>query len=66
MYVNGTRYEIVPVMLKVIFSKTTCYLTPQDIAKEIRVEEFTGKSEEAVGVSNEDDRVTAAENLAKK
>ena len=53
-------------MLKEIFSKTACYLTPQDIAKEMWVEGFTGKSEEAVGTSNEDDRVTAAANLAKK
>ena len=53
-------------MLKGIFSKTACYLTPQDIAKEMQIEGFTGKSEEAVGMSNEDDRVTAAENLAKK
>ena len=44
MYVNGMKYEIVPAMLKVIFSKTACYLTPQDIAKDMRVEEFTGKS----------------------
>ena len=65
-YVNIMKYEIVPAMLKAIFSKTACYLIPQDIAKEMRVEEFTGKSEEAVGTSNEDDRVTAAENLAKK
>ena len=60
------KYEIVPAMLKAIFSKTACYLTPQDIAKEMRVEEFTGKSQEKVGTSTEDDRVTAAENLAKK
>ena len=32
----------------------------------MRVEEFTGKSEEAVGTSTENDRVTVAENLAKK
>ena len=65
MYVNGTKYKIVPTMLKGIFSRTACYLTPQDLAKEMQVEAFTGKSEEVVCTSNEDG-VTAAENLAKK
>ena len=41
MYVNGTKYEIVPTMLKGIFSKTACYLTPEDLAKEMGVEAFT-------------------------
>ena len=47
-YVNGTRYDIVPAMLKGIFSKTACYLTPQDLSKEMGVEALTGKSEEVV------------------
>ena len=64
-YVNGTKYDIVPAMLRGIFSKTACYLTPQDLAKEMGVEALTGKSEEVVCAGNED-RVTAAENLAKK
>ena len=29
-YVYGTKYDIVPAMLRGIFSKTACYLTPQD------------------------------------
>ena len=33
--VNGTKYDIVPAMLRGIFSKTACYLTPQDLAKEM-------------------------------
>ena len=61
MYVNGTKYKIVPTMLKGIFSETACYLIPQDLAKEMWVEAFTGKSEEVVCTSNED-RVTAAKN----
>ena len=64
-YVNGTKYNIVPAMLRGIFSKTACYLTPQDLAKEMGVEALTGKREEVVCAGNED-RVTAAENLAKK
>ena len=64
-YVNGTKYDIVPAILRGIFSKTACYLTPQDLAKEMGVEALTGKSEEVVCAGNED-RVTAAENLAKK
>ena len=64
-YVNGTKYNIVPAMLRGIFSKTACYLTPQDLAKEMEVEALTGKSEEVVCAGNEN-RVTAAENLAKK
>ena len=64
-YVNGTKYDIVPAMLRGIFSKTACYLTPQDLAKEMGVEALTGKSEEVVCAGNEN-RVTAAENLAKK
>ena len=64
-YVNGTKYDIVPAMLRGIFSKTACFLTPQDLAKEIGVEALTGKGEEVVCAGNEN-RVTAAENLAKK
>ena len=63
-YVNGTKYNIVPAMLRGIFSKTACYLTPQDLAKEMGVEALTEKSEEVICAGNED-RVTAAENLAK-
>ena len=29
-----------------IFSKTACYLTPQDLVKEMGVEALTGKSQE--------------------
>ena len=64
-YVNGTKYDIVPAMLRGIFSKTACYLTPQDLVKEMGVEALTGKSKEVECAGNED-RVTAAENLAKK
>ena len=64
-YVNSTKYDIVPAMLRGIFSKTACYLTPQDLAKEMGVEVLTGKSEEVICAGNED-RVTAAENFAKK
>ena len=64
-YVHGTKYDIVPAMLRGIFSKTACYLTPQDLAKGMGVEALTGKSEEVVCAGNEN-RVTAAENLAKK
>ena len=64
-YVNGTEYDIVPAMLRGIFSKTACYLIPQDLAKEMGVEALTGKCEEGVCAGNEN-RVTAAENLAKK
>ena len=65
-YVNGTKYDIVPAMFWGIFSKTACYLTPQDLAKEMGVEALTGKSEEVVACASNEDRVTAAENLAKK
>ena len=51
-YVNGTKYNIVPAMLRGIFSKTACYLTPQDLAKEMGVEALTGKSEEVVCAGN--------------
>ena len=64
-YVNGTKYDIVPAMLRGIFSKTACYLTPQDLVKEMGVEALSGKSEEVQCAGNAD-RVTAAENLAKK
>ena len=64
-YVNGTKYDIVPAMLRGIFSKTACYLTPQDLVKEMGMEALTGKSKEVKCAGNED-RVTAAENLAKK
>ena len=65
-YVNSTKYDIVPAMLRGIFSKTACYLTPQDLAKEMGVEALTGKSEEVVACAGNEDRVTAAENSAKK
>ena len=65
-YVNGTKYDIVRLaMLSRIFSKTASYLTPQDLVKEMGVEALTGKSKEVNCAGNED-RVTAAENLAKK
>ena len=64
-YVNSTKYDIVPAMLRRIFSKTACYLTPQDLVKEMGVEALTGKSEE-VECAGYEDRVTAAENLVKK
>ena len=45
-YVNGTKYNTVPAMLRGIFSKTACYLTPQDLIKEMGVKALTGKSKE--------------------